>query len=156
MTHQNGRTLWLYGHPSACEPLAFEWVEEQLRQAGTYWVVAKTDGYPHPRPVWGVWQHRNLFLSIGTPTKLAALTVDASVTVHLDSGTEVVIMEGQTAAASIDEAVLRQYGQKYDRPYDVMEYGPLTCIAPRKILAWKTAGWAGRESFRQTGCWEFD
>lgn len=147
--------LRLYGADSQAPPLAWEWVDRQLREAATYWVSARTDGHPHPRPVWGVWLANQLHLSIGTPLALAALAVDPTVTVHLDSGVEVVIVEGRALAGVGDADAIAAYERKYDWSYERERYGPLTCVAPQTVLAWRTAGWAGRDSFQQTGRWEF-
>ncbi len=147
--------LRLYGHPSEKPPLDWAWVDGQLESAGTYWVVGCAQGHPHPRPVWGVWSGGRLFLSIGSPAIVRALAADPRVTVHLDSGTEVVVVEGRAAGAVTDEAVIGAYDAKYDWTYDIETYGPLTRVEPRVVLAWRTAGWAGRESFQQTGRWSF-
>jgi hypothetical protein len=48
--------LRLYGSPSEHDALPWTWVDSQLGSAATYWVVARTPGHPHPRPVWGVWR----------------------------------------------------------------------------------------------------
>jgi len=145
--------LRLYGQPTSTPPLDWGWVDTQLLEAGTYWVIARTQGHPHPRPVWGVWQGDNLYLSIGTPATARAISADPVVTVHLDSGTDVVIVEGRSAGAVTDTAVLAEYDRKYAWSYDIETYGPLTRVVPESILAWRTAGWAGRESFQQTGRW---
>jgi hypothetical protein len=29
-------------------------------------------------------------------------------------------------------------------------------VAPLKVVAWRSAGWAGREGFQHTGKWRFD
>ncbi len=147
--------LRLYGKPSDKSELDWEWVDGQLSAAGTYWVTARTNGHPHPRPVWGVWSGQRLHLSVGTPRTAGALAADPTVTVHLDSGTEVVIVEGRAVGSSSDPAVLASYDRKYDWSYDLSLYGSLTCVAPETVLAWRTAGWAGRESFQQTGRWRF-
>jgi len=148
--------LRLYGRPSGRAELDWAWVDGQLSVAGTYWVTARTEGHPHPRPVWGVWRGHRLYLSVGTPRTSEALAADPRVTVHLDSGTEVVILEGRATGPSSDAEVLAHYDRKYNWSYDLSVYGPLTCVAPETVLAWRTAGWAGRESFQQTGRWRFD
>jgi hypothetical protein len=125
------------------------------RRGGTYWVVPRTRLRPHPRPVWGVWRNCQLYLSIGTPFTRRATVADPAVTVHLDSGTDVVIVEGRAASCAGDHEAIADYDRKYDWTYDVGEYGPLTCVEPETILAWRTAGWAGRDSFQQTGRWRF-
>jgi hypothetical protein len=144
-----------YGQPSDHDRLEWSWVERQLLNSGIYWAVAGSDGQPHPRPVWGLWQASRLHLSMGTPAIRRALAVDPRVTVHLESGTDVVIPEGKADRPCIDNRIIAAYGQKYDWSYDVAEYGPLTAISPATVLAWQAAGWAGRESFLRSGRWEF-
>lgn len=153
------RTLRLYGTPSDRNPLAWSWVEEQLEAAGTYWLVARTTGHPHPRPVWGVWHGQRLHLSVGSPTLRRTVDRDPMVTVHLDSGTDVVLVEGtadRTTERGTPSSVIDAYNAKYDWDYHVAEYGELVVVQPRRVLAWRTAGWAGRDSFQATGSWLFD
>jgi hypothetical protein len=155
------RVLRMYGQPSEHPPLDWEWVQEALESAPTYWVIPRAlpgpSGYPHPRPVWGLWLGDALHLSIGSPVIRRALAADPRVTVHLDSGTDVVVLEGIVIPATGTEgAVLAAYDAKYDWQYDEAQYGPISRVAPQTVLAWRTAGWAGRESFRETGRWTFE
>jgi hypothetical protein len=129
-----GQRPRFYGQPSDHDPLEWSWVDGQLLAAGIYWVVAGSDEHLHPR---------------------RALAVDARVTVHLESGTDVVIMEGRSESPCDDDRVIAAYDQKYDWSYDIAEYGPLTAIAPLTVLAWQVAGWRGGESFQRSGRWEF-
>lgn len=55
------------------------------------------------------------------------------------------------AGAAADPEIINAYNQKYDWDYDTARYGPLRCVEPATILAWRTAGWAGRDGFQQTG-----
>ncbi len=151
------QALRLYGQPSERTELAWEWAADQLRSAGTYWVIANSSGHPHPRPVWGLWHDDALHLSLGSPALNAALAADPRVTVHLGSGTEVVIVEGSVAPdAPTTAGALAAYRSKYDWDYDVAAYGELKLVVVSRILAWIAAGWAGRESFAATGRWTFD
>ncbi len=144
-----------YGHESDDEALEWEWVDEQLRDAGLYWVSTRCEGHPHPRPVWGVWGDERLFLSIGTPLARDVLASDPLITVHLESGTDVVIVEALAVGESSSDDVIGAYDEKYEWTYDIEEYGSLIEVVPVKILAWRAAGWAGRDSFTHAGCWEF-
>jgi hypothetical protein len=96
-----------------------------------------------------------LYLSIGAAFIRGALAADPRVTVHLDSGTDVVILDGRAEGPSEDERAIAAYDKKYDWSYDIAEYGPLTVISPSVILAWQAAGWAGRKGFQRSGRWEF-
>lgn len=148
-------TLRLYGQPSDKPPPDWGWVDGQLGSAGTYWVVTPTQTRPHPRPVWGLWREDALHLSVGSPTLTQAMLPTTPVTVHLDSGTDVVIVEGIVAGPSTDSELIAAYDSKYTWEYSVEEYGPLTTIVPTQIFAWRSGGWAGRDGFRETGRWIF-
>jgi hypothetical protein len=150
------QNLFLYGQSSDHARLDWSWVEGQLIASGIYWTVARSSGHPHPRPVWGVWRDARLYLSIGTPALRRALAADPAITVHLESGTDVVIVEGTTDGLCEDARVIAAYNEKYDWSYDLAEYGPLTAIAVSKVLAWQASGWAGRESFTRSGRWKLN
>ncbi|HEY1987950.1 MAG TPA: hypothetical protein VGG43_00640 [Acidimicrobiales bacterium] len=74
-------------------------------------------------------------------------------TVHLDSGSQVVIVEGRAYGPSADAEVMAEYNRKYDGSYDADTYGRPTVVVPETVLAWRTRGRAGRERFHQTGKW---
>ena len=145
----------MYGEVSAHEPLTWSWVEGELEAAPTYWVVASTTAYPAARPVWGVWHDAVLHLSIGSPTIKRAIDGDTRVTVHLESGTDVVIVEGASTVAPTPPGIVRAYDAKYDWSYDTQEYGDLVRVEPSVVKAWRAAGWAGRDSFTRVGRWTF-
>ena len=143
----------MYGEPSTAAGLAWSWVDDQLTAAGTYWTIGRGDSHPHPRPVWGIWSGQQLHLSIGSPVISRMIAADPDVTVHLDSGVDVVIVEGRVAGQTEAQALYDAYNAKYDWNYSTDEYGPLTTIVPSSVLAWRSAGWAGREGIQQTGRW---
>jgi hypothetical protein len=132
-------------------------VRRQLENAGTYWVIGRGAGHPHPRPVWGVWVDDSLRLSLGSPVLRRELESDPTVTVHLDSGTDVVIVEGSASEVGGDDVApsLAAYDRKYDWKYDADQYGPLTLVRPTTVFAWKAAGPAGRDGFTQAARWRF-
>jgi hypothetical protein len=149
-------SLHLYGQVSDLPLLEWSWVEQQLATAGTYWIVARAPAYPHPRPVWGIWTGDELVVSIGSPTLASSIRADPRCTVHLDSGTDVVVLEGVAQPVTEpDDAQVGAYNRKYDWEYSYAEYGPLTKVAPARVLAWRSAGWAGRDGFRQVGRFDF-
>ncbi len=148
--------LRMYATLSEVAPLDWQWVDEQLSAAGTYWVVARSPDHAHPRPVWGVWLDDSLLLSVGSPVVLRQVKNDARTTVHLDSGTEVVIVEGTcTGVAPPDRipAFLDAYNTKYTWAYTLEEYGPPIVVEPTTIMAWRSGGWAGRDGFQQASKW---
>lgn len=145
----------MYGEPSTEPALAWSWVDDQLAAAGTYWTVGRGGSHPHPRPVWGIWSGQLLHLSIGSPVISRMIVSDPDVTVHLDSGVDVVIVEGQATGHTEAQELYDAYNARYDWNYSTDEYGPLITIVPSAVLAWRSAGWAGREGFQQTGRWRF-
>jgi hypothetical protein len=78
--------------------------------------------------------------------------------VHLPSGTDVVVVDGRGSVERSPAAVerfLAAYRAKYDWTYDVDRYGPPTRVEPVRVLAWRAVGEAGRDGFRTSGRWTF-
>ncbi len=96
--------------------LPWGWATERLSRARTYWIATtRPTGQPHSRPVWGVWLDNTFYFSTGS---LAAqnLASQPAITVHLERGDEVVILEGVThevSDVSLLEQVVSLYNQKY-------------------------------------------
>lgn len=148
----------MWGDERQDPPPAWSWVKEQLSRAGTYWVISRSPGYPHPRPVWGVWVSDKLFLSIGSQVIARELGTDPRVTVHLESSTNVVIVEGRAGPVSdsdVLDAFASAYNSKYDWQYSVETDGSPTQIEPERIFAWRAAGEAGRDGFTEAVRWTF-
>lgn len=150
--------LRMWGQKSGSPPPEWQWVERQLLGAGTYWVVSRSASHPHPRPVWGVWHERALLLSIGSPVIARDIAADPRVTVHLDSGTEVVIVEGAASVVTFPGALddfTAAYNAKYDWQYAAERDGPPTRVEPSAVLSWRAAGAAGRDGFPEAARWPF-
>lgn len=145
----------MYGAPSEAPALVWSWVDERLASAGTYWTVARGGAHPHPRPLWGIWHRQQLHLSIGSPVIVRLLDAAPEVSVHLGSGVDVVIVEGRARGLTESQDLYDAYNEKYDWNYSTEEYGPLTTIDLVTVLAWRSAGWAGRDGFQETGRWRF-
>jgi hypothetical protein len=152
--------LQMFGSASDAELLEWSWALDRLVAAETYWVLAVVDRpgtWPHPRPVWGVWEDGELHLSLGSPVVRRQAAADPHVTVHLDSGLDVVIIEGVASVESHADTERRvgAYDAKYGWDYDVGQYGPFTRVAPFAVMAWQAAGPAGRDGFTRVGRWTF-
>jgi hypothetical protein len=96
-----------------------------------------------------------LYLSIGSLRVSRDLQDDSAVTINLSSDTDVVIVEADAAGVTGDAHYVAQYNTKYNWNYTTNEYGPLTIVAPKTIIAWRSQGWAGREGIKQSGRWRF-
>jgi hypothetical protein len=97
--------------------MAWSWAESRLVAAANYWIATTCpDGRPHARPVWGVWLDDVLLFSNGA---LIArnLALDPRVGVHLESGDEVVILEGNAALLPAGDERRARFKAQYDAKY---------------------------------------
>ena len=126
----------------------WEYVEEQLVKASDYWLCSvQPDGRPHVVPKWGVCV-KNCFYFDGSPGTRHArnIALNPAVAVHLESGEQVVIVNGDCTAVSQPDAglaaeVARTYTQKYEKKgyapaADQWKDGGLFEVVPRTALAW--------------------
>jgi hypothetical protein len=89
----------LYGAPAPPgELLPWSWAEQRLVAARNYWIATtRPNGRPHCRPVWGVWLPDGFWFSTGSLAR-HNLAANPHITLHLESGDQVVIVEGDAAA----------------------------------------------------------
>ena len=142
--------------------LPWRWAAERLTRARNYWIATtRPDGRPHSRPVWGVWLDDSFYFSTGS---LAAqnLAVNAAITVHLESGSEVVIIEGVAETVNdvaLVERVVSTYNAKYHWDVDPNNLpGPFYAIRPRVAFGWVSdeSGFDGGAAFHGTATrWKF-
>ena len=124
--------------------LPWSHVAEQMTPARNYWVAtASPDGRPHSMPVWGVWLEDCFWFSTG-PTTLKArnLLANPRVVVHLESGAELVVVEGEASEVRDSEHVerfLELYNPKYSWDFTPaqLESGGLFRVRPRRVFAWR-------------------
>lgn len=86
-----------YGIPSHSRGmLSWDHVEGRMAEARNYWVATVDPvGRPHVTPVWGLWVNLAFYFGAGPRTRKARnLAQNPNVTVHLESGEDVVILEG--------------------------------------------------------------
>jgi general stress protein 26 len=121
--------------------LDWSWAEERLVAARNYWVTTvRPNGSPHSMPVWGLWHEGAFYFSSSPDSRKAKnLAANTEVNVHLESGDEVVVIEGAADHES-DEDLLRRLGADYTRKYsfEVSFTGgrPLVVVRPRAAYAW--------------------
>lgn len=140
-----------YGLPDSTDGLlAWSAVEARLRDSRHYWLASvRPDGRPHSVPRWGVWVDGRFWYD-GAPTTRHTRNVEANpaVTLTLESGTEVVIVEGESQAtraepdglgARLSEAFGKYAADGYSPGPDSWS-GPdgvgLRVITPQRVLAW--------------------
>ena len=123
-------------------PLSWDWIVDRMTNARSYWVATiRRDGSPHVVPVWGVWvEGAFYFFTDRASLKSHNVERDPSAVVHLESGDEVVVLEGRlepTTEPGTAGTVAAAYRTKYDIDVAPSGDGPVMYrLAHRKVLAW--------------------
>ena len=147
------------GYGISTEPaghVPWSWVEKELGGARSYWVCStRDDGRPHAMPVWGLWlAGRLLFSTDPESLKARNFTARPEVVIHLESGDDVVVVEG--AVAPMDRALVAAFCDAYDdkysyRPAPDNEAHGLYQVVPEQVLAWREADFpTSATRFRRT------
>jgi len=140
-----------YGVPETDEGLLpWAWAVERLEAARNYWFsTTRSDSRPHAMPAWAVWLDETLYFEGSPETRRARnLATNPALSVHLESGDEVVILEGVSEVAGVPERPLAErlaaaftakYAASHDyRPAaDQWDKGGLWMLRPRVAFGWK-------------------
>src|SRR4051812_13281085 len=91
-----------YGAPadaSGAELLPWSRAAEQLEGAHNYWLcTTRADGRPHAAPLWGLWLDDAFWFSTDAASvKGRNMARDPRIVVHLESGADTVVLEGEVA-----------------------------------------------------------
>jgi len=100
-----------YGVPETDDGLLpWSWAIARLEAALNYWfATTRPDGRPHAMPAWAVWLDGALYFEGSPATRRARnLAENPQVSVHLESGDEVVILEGRAGDAAAPERPLAE------------------------------------------------
>ena len=135
-----------YGVPDGMDG-TLEWttVRDLIAGSKNYWVcTASADGRPHAVPVWGAYLDGTLYFGAG-PRSSRNLERNPRISIHLESGTEVVILEGAATRlhnpdAALSKALDDQMADKYEwRPSSEGDQ-PVgegwRVLDPDRIIAW--------------------
>jgi nitroimidazol reductase NimA-like FMN-containing flavoprotein (pyridoxamine 5'-phosphate oxidase superfamily) len=140
-----------YGVPADEEGmLDWTWAAERLETARTYWFsTTRPDGRPHVMPGWGAWLDETLYFEGSPATRRARnLVANPAVAVHLESGDEVVILEGEAREVGKPERALAErlaaaftakYGEtvyEYRPTAEQWDRGGLWAMSPRVAFGW--------------------
>jgi len=129
-----------YGIPAAEDGLLpWSWAGERLDGSRNYWVATtKPDGAPHAMPVWGLWLDGAFVFSTSPESRKGRnLARDPRVVVHVESGEEVVVLEGEIEEIELDERLARLYAAKYEyRPEPGSADEAWYRLRPRSAYAW--------------------
>jgi len=129
-----------YGIKTSTEGRLVDWpsVEEKLRDAHNYWLItASPDGMPHAAPLWGLWEEGSFFFGTDPSSRKAVnIARNRAVVVHLESGNDVVILEGSAHRDSEEGLTARLdkvYRDKYGFP---LQGNPVYRVAIHTAFAW--------------------
>ena len=118
-------------------------IETRLVKSRNYWIcTVRPDGRPHSIPVWGFWLDGALYFGTSRFTRKARnLAHNAALSVHLESGDDVVILEGTAVEVDItDKRTFKKLDaasrSKYKMPLMVVPEGVIYSVRPRVVLAW--------------------
>jgi hypothetical protein len=121
--------------------LPWRYAQERLERAQHYWIcTASLTGRPHAVPLWGAWVDNRLYFEGSEATRWGRnLVANPWLSVHLESGREVVIVEGPVTdvddvGAALAERVAAAYAAKYDG-YRTGGHG-FFILSPRVALGW--------------------
>ena len=119
------RQPFIFRVPGPLEPvqLPWTWATKQLKEADNYWIATiRPDGRPRCRPVWGVWLDETFYFNTVSQA-VRNLTTNPAITVHLESGSRVVILEGEAELVSdplLVQRLVHLFSQKYCGIINVM------------------------------------
>ncbi|MEV4494188.1 pyridoxamine 5'-phosphate oxidase family protein [Micromonospora arborensis] len=128
-------------------------VERQLAAATNYWVcTVRADLRPHAVPVWGVWWRGALaFSSVGASVKVRNLRHNDRASVHLESASDVAILEGHATEVT-DREELVELGECFTAKYSALSGGAYDLVAahgmgmtvwavrPTSVRSWRAGG----------------
>lgn len=133
----------LYGMKSPHKFLPFTHAEDRLTKSRNYWIcTTRPDGRPHSIPVWGFWFEGALYFGTARSTRKSRnLAHNPAISVHLESGDDVVILEGIAQEVNIsDKSTVKKLDAvsraKYKMPLMVVPEAVFYCVRPRVVLAW--------------------
>jgi PPOX class probable F420-dependent enzyme len=131
-----------YGISEAPTEAAWADAVTRLDAARNYWVVTtRPDGRPHAMPVWGLWLDDAVVFSTDPDSRKGRnLAARPELVVHLESGDDVVILEGRAQVVT-DDALLRRFSDAYFEKYGWrVEPGPgfgIYALRPRVAYTWR-------------------
>ncbi len=97
---------------------AWDAVADKIAAARNYWIAStRPDRRPHAMPVWGVWLDGQLLFATDRKSRKGRnIAANPAVVVHLESGDDVVVLEGEPREAT-DAQLLARYVDAYDAKY---------------------------------------
>jgi hypothetical protein len=139
----------VFGETAKSELLPWSWAADKLAEAHNFWLVTvRPDGRPHARPHWCIWLADGLWFTTGSQA-VKSLRVNSQVSINLENGSEVLILEG-TAEQVSTTADLERFVETYNTKYghtarlaggEIADadgpIGPAMRVRPRTVYGWR-------------------
>ncbi|HMD80275.1 MAG TPA: pyridoxamine 5'-phosphate oxidase family protein [Anaerolineales bacterium] len=127
--------------------LTWDWVAAQLTESKHYWLCSvRPNGHPHVVPRWCVYVDGKIYYDGSPETRHARnIELNPNVSLHLESGSEAIIMEGIAEAAGKPSRELGKKISEAYKKYKEFGYAPkpnswdgggLFVFTPRQCIAW--------------------
>jgi hypothetical protein len=133
------------------KPVSFvtwDWVAAQLTESKNYWLCSvRPNGQPHVVPRWAVYVDGKIYYD-GSPDTRHARNLESNpdISVHLESGSQAIILEGISGPAGKPSPELgKELSEAYKKKYKDFGYVPkpnqwdkggLFVFTPRQCIAW--------------------
>ena len=139
-------TMQNYGINQTKEALLdWSWVSQELNKSKNYWICStRPDARPHAAPVWGVVIEDIIYFGTDKKSvKTRNLQANPQVVVHLESGDDCVIIEGEVIEVT-DIEILEKMAALYPTKYpsfkptaEELQANMNYAVKPKLVLAWK-------------------
>lgn len=133
----------LYGLKPRKRYLPWSHARERLEHSRNYWIcTTRPDGRPHSIPVWGFFVDDVFYFGTAKSSRKAKnLTHNSALSIHVDSGDDVVIVEGEAVEVSqTDRQIISKLDAasktKYKMPLMIVPESVLYAVRPRVVLSW--------------------
>jgi hypothetical protein len=130
-----------YKTASGDDLLPWSHVVERLEAATNYWIATTSaKGRPHVTPIWAAWVDGALYFDgIFTALWTKNMTANPAISIHLESGTDVVILDGDTEDTVPDPdlgaRIVDAFATKYVAPLPQPARG-IYRLRLRTVRAW--------------------
>jgi len=148
----------MYGLKPRKRYLPYSHAEERLAKSRNYWIcTARPDGRPHSIPVWGFWIDGAIYFGTARSSRKALnLAHNPAVSIHLESGDDVVIVEGTAVEVSLTDKIVAKKldaasRAKYKMPLMVVPESIFYSVRPSVVLAWTESDFPNNATR-----WKFD
>ncbi len=143
--------------PAPPADVTWDDVAGRLVAAHNYWVASvRPNGRPHVMPVWGLWLDGAFWFSTDPSSRKGRnLAVNPQVVVHLESGDDVVVVEG-VAETWHDPAQLARFADAYDAKYGIRVDVTDDAFGVYRVAPVVAFAWSERDFPTSAVRWSFD